>query len=503
MGLFVEIREGQAPLAPKPVDINNALIIGRSNYIPATNPFNAASMNDLSSFSTTTDTIAKAAQYYFSETNGNGGLWLYVISGAGETVSGAVLEGARDNSNTLFFVPYGDIKSIGAVKAKIDALDSGSGFITQNPTGYTTGVTEGILNGQITIGSSGIYYNSGGVGITGLTIGPNDFLTADVVVGNMGQAFNALLRNDIYFQLFTYAYDQSVAQPLAPATGTNHKYKSGNCYFGSGWLHDALNGAIMATNFNNVEKDTIFCYSLPSFVKPNNKITGSYANGTSYDGQNYIDTRKLVGQNSKVSMFSAKQSTDGQDIATAAMGTLMRDQPRQPLTTAIPETTTQVELPLRDEIMGWRAGQVNTFIEEGGFQRYANNYTFGNGFARGINYNRCVGLLKKRLRDILLAAIGTRQLKYDLDSVIAVENVIISVLNEYTTLKIIDGLPLPPTKPVEIPIKSYLEREATLNDADKLILLDARQSGILKDITVRFRWAGDIETIIISALIPV
>lgn len=502
--MFVEIRDGIATAQPAVVGINNALIIGKATGAPDTNPFLIQSIAGMPSSVIAGDQLYEAAQDYFDEAAGNAGLWCYVVSTDVVSQEEVLLDGARDSSNTEFYIPYSPLTAVSKVEVLIADRDTGSGWVTQPTTPtqeewYITGTSNDTLNGQITLGVSGAYYNSGGIAISGLTLGPNDYIRADVTYGPMGKAFGDINQDDVYFQLFTFGYNQSKVQPQGPTEADDYKYHSGYCYSDVCWLKDNMLGAIMAGNFNSVGKYGVFCYSMPDNLKPNTIMTG-YATGTSYnDGSyKYNNVRDIVGTSNKVAGFSAKQSVDGRDTAAAVMGTLMRDHPRKTLTTTVPTIFSQVDMPQTPEILGWSACQINVFLQDSSFKMWSSNFTHGTSNGAKINFNRCLGIFKKKLNEILLTQIMTRTLKYDLDGVMKIESAIASVQKNMVNLGYIDGM-----GKIVIPIKAYLQKEGSMSTGDQAILDAARASGILGDILVEFKWNGDIERIVISSLIPV
>lgn len=495
MGLFITIRDGETPASPVTADENNAMIIGKSSVIPSDNPFLASDMGKFTSYNIpTTTAVYKAAQNYFTHANGNGGLWVYVVSGAAQTGLESMLEGPRDGSNTTFYSPYSPMLTISNVEANFYS----SGWEVVATGEYTTGEYDGSPDGTITFTSGITYeYTDDGTGVTGLNLKPGaaDYLRATITYGPLGTAFNALLGDDMYYQFFTFAYDQSLTQPIA---GGGTKFATGATYGGVSWLDDVKQAKIMAGNFNDVGKTTMFIASIPDSMKPNTRMTGEYSTGTTYaTGYAYSRIRDIIGQDDNITMPSAKQATDGEDTAASFMGDCMSTAPRKTIATKT-SSLAQTVFPKNDEILGWKSCNVNPLINYAGVTMWYSGKTFGVGYEQEINYKRCYGIMKKRLRDDLLTRIMRRDLKYDLAGVDSLADTIRGTMRRLQSANIIDS----GTVTINIPIREYLSKEASLNDADVAYLAAQRQSQLVKDITIRFPWSGDIVFVEVSSILP-
>lgn len=501
MGLFVNIKSADTPASPVTADENNAMMIGKSTVIPTDNPFLAADIAKLDYYNIPTSApIYKAAQNYFTHANGNGGLWLYVVSGAEQSESGVMLEGARDGSNTTLYAPYSPIVSVNKVECNFYS----SGWKTVATGEYVTGEYDGSPDGSITF-VSGITYIYPTGWVTGtetawatgteLIPGAADYLRADLTYSPLGKGFNELLGDEMYYQFFTFAYDQTLTQSIDGSDTT--KYASGKCYGGESWYDDVKIGKVMATNFNNVGKYPMFVAALPDSVLPNTVATGLYTSGASFDGERYSELRDTIGQEKYITFTAAKQATDGDDTSASFMGDCMASHPRTTMA-AKSSSLGQTVFPKNPEILGWQAAHINPLINYAGVTMWFTGKTFGTGYEQEINYMRCLGIIKKKLRDDLLTRIMRRDLKYDLAGINSLINTISGTFKRLQAINIVDKGNIV----ITVPIKSYLVKEASLNAADKAYLATVRQSQLVKDITISFPWSGDIIYIEISSVLP-
>jgi len=223
-----------------------------------------------------------------------------------------------------------------------------------------------------------------------------------------------------------------------------------------------------------------------------------YTTGTSYDGYRYSTIRDVIGQTDKIAIASAKQLVDGEDTAASFMGDIMASHPRTTIATKTSSLAQGTNFPKNDEVLGWKSANVNPLINYAGVTMWYSGKTFGTGYGQEINFKRCEGILKKRLRDELLNRIMKRDLKYDVAGIDSLIDTIKGSLKRLQAANIIDlG-----SFTVNVPIRSYLLREGSLNAADQVYLTASRQSQLVKDITIRFPWSGDIIFIEISSILP-
>lgn len=495
MGLFVNIKSADTPASPVTANENNAMMIGKSSVIPEDNPFLAADIAKLDGYNIPiTSALYKAAQNYFTHVNGNAGLWIYVVSGSSENGYEIMFEGPRDGSNDTFYSPYSPLTSFD----KIECNFYGSGWYEEATGLYTIGIYDGNPDGSVTFpnGLTYIYTGEDGTGyeVSGLYPGATDYVRGDLTYGPLGKAFNSMLADNMYYQFFTFAYDQSLTQPVA---GGGTKFASGQCYGGESWLDDVKIGKMMAASFYNVQKYPMFVTVVPDSMKPNTTMTGEYTIGTSYDGQRYSKIRDIIGQSKFVIVSNAKQATDGEDSAASFMGDCMSTHPRKTIST-LTTSMSQVEFPKNDEVLAWKSAQVNPLLNYAGVTMWFSGKTLGVGNEQEINYNRCLGIVKKRLRDEILNRIMKRDLKYTLDGVNSLIDTINGAMKRLQVSEIIDAGPIT----VKIPIKSYLIRESSLNAADKAYLASVRQSQLVKEIGIKFPWGGDIVFVEIASILP-
>ena len=491
MGLFVDIKNADTPASPVTADENNAMMIGKSSVIPDTNPFLAADIAKLTSvLIPTTSQLYKGAQNYFSHVNGNAGLWCYAIGDDSATTSTQImLQGARDGSNDTLYAPYSPVYEITGVEFNY----SGLGWYLETGAEYVASAASGNI-----VFATGLKFSGYGIDASGFFPTPNDYVRATVSYGGLGEAYNSMLRDDIYFQAFTFAYNQELTQP--EGVGTT-KYAADQCYGSTGWLDDIKIGKTMAANFYNVGRSyPMYITNIPDGLLPNSIMTG-YVSGTSYDASpgayRYSQIRDIVGQTKFVSVATTKQATDGEDTAASFMGEIMSTKPRLPIATMTSKLA-QTTFPLDDETLGWKSAHINPLLKYAGNIIWYSGKTLATGYEAEINYNRCLGIMKKRLKDDILTRIMKRDLKYSSSGVNSLVNTIKGTLKRLQGENIIDGGSIT----VNVPILDYLNRESSLNTADKAYLTAQRQSQLVKDITIKFPWNGDLLFVEISSILP-
>jgi hypothetical protein len=495
---FVEIAYGVELSYPPARSINAGSIIGFSSVVPATNPFRVTSISSLTEAGIpTTSQLYKACVDFLAATAGTSAYaWAYAVNGAGTSYNDVSLLGQINTSNTTFYSPYYPLLSISGIEINYD----NSGWYGQQI--YTTGVTSNAIDGKVlfTAGTGFIY---SGV-LEGLLSGfflqqGRDGIRADVIVPAISEGFNALLNPDYDFNIFTFGYDQSLGTPLDPNQASAFKYASGQCYSTSGWFGDLLLGKNMATMFNSAGKQCIFYTALPDSVREYSTITG-YAGGTTYSGSKFSDLPSLVGTTPYLAIFPAKQNSLGADPAEIAMGLTFKSTPRTSLMYAeLPANSSQTVYPSDNETYAWRTAKMNPFIEivRNGLKTWhiGGNNTFGSGREKDINFVRCRGLVKNMLMDNLQTLLLTRALKYDLKGIDAIIATIQATKQDAFNKGYIDGIGT-----TTVPIRSYIQNEASLDTGQKAVLLNARGSKVVGDIVTTFVWNGDIEAIVIRAL---
>jgi hypothetical protein len=479
-----------------------AAIIARGDTLPAldgttVNPVTVTNADTLSSTYgiATTDNAYVAAVDFFA--GGGQQLLVYVVSGAGETITDSELVGIKDGVNTGFYFGTSPVTSV----ANVEFNWQGSGWYAQD---LTTNYTLNTVNGSVAgLNVVEMKWSGTTTEFSGYIPTAGDRIRADLTVPALAGAFSALSDPSAQFSLFAFGYDQSLAQNVATVE-SGDKYYADECVGGKGWLDDVMLGASMATQFNTVGKRCMFFASLPDKVRPTNIIYSGYASGTTYNdnASKYVDLPDIIGQNKFIALFSSKQETAGSDIAVAAMGGLSADHPRKPATFFPIANYSQLSWPAMDEILTWKSNAINPLTKEyfssgNSVVMIAGNKTFGVGTESTINYIRCKNILTNMLLDNLKTLLMSRTVQYDYKGIMRVRNTIAATLNSAYNEGYIDDT----TFTITIPILAYAKDEKRLSDEDLAILTAARNSGVLQNITVTYKWFGDIESITINALV--
>lgn len=494
MAEFVKIYWRASTPQPGLRKTNNIAMIGRSTTTPSENPFYTTSLQDvLDKGISVSEQAYMAAQSFFANTV-RAGLWIYIISGDGEGKDNITFTGPNDGKNKTYYCPYAPVTDISNVEVKHlnewkDCPDE-SGF-------YDLGTTNDILNGSLTFTDIGPYWS----GITGFYLSPEDSVRADITITPLASAFQGLSEKE--FAAFFFGYNQSMAQPLPP-TDQEYKYGTDYVYNSKSWLNDVLNGAIMATQFNAVGNRSQFFFGLPDKVRETDTIGNYYGSGTAYTGSMYGDLPNIIGANIYTQGFSAKQTTDGKDIAAMAAATMMNESPRSSLTYAFPVSYSQIDYPQASERVGWIKAKINPLIQvkhgTNLLTCFGGNLTFGvsGTHESNINYIRCKNLLSYALGDNLQVLLLSKnpQLKYDAEGVGRIRSVIYATLIWAKNKGYIDDL-----KSIEIPIEQYVNNEDSLTEGETAILLAARATKVVNDITITYLWKGEIVEIVINALV--
>ena len=529
MVVIVDITYGTELSYPPPKVANIGCIIGYSTVIPATNPFTATTIADITAAGIPTSSeLYKACEDVFNGAGKLTKLFVYAISTTQTiaTIENVNLLGALNITNTTFISPYIPCTAISGLELNFN----GSGWFTQDkvwnhdvPPTFTinsesiwhTGTTAGIVDGSVVLKALNLYTGlvwsgtSEGI-VSGTTLGTMftnaenpSLLRADITINTsgMGDAFETLKEAKYNFNKFCFAYDHALGCPADPAGGATYKYMTTKCYGNSGWLHDLLLGANMVSSFNSVGKRCMFLFSYPSISgAPATLPMYDYASGTTYSGSTYADVVSLIGANYNIISFADWQTTLGADPAAAWMGSILAEHPRTMLTyKPVPVNISQTSFPSKPIIQGWRQGKVNPLmtVTTNGQENVVlgGNTTFGNGREKDANFVACRHLLADTILDNLQTLLMSRKLKYNLDGIIKIESSIYASMKLCVTNGWIDGVGT-----VTIPIKPYLLSESSLDTGSKIILETARQSKIVGDISVTFKWEGDVEEIIIRYL---
>ena len=506
MSWMVNVYWGTPVPVPGEASTNVGALIGNTTNLPnvggvVSNPIFITSDTELVSTYglSTTDELVVAAEDFFAA--GGPALWCYAISGLGESITDSNLIGVMDGSNQSFYTNYSPLSTLTGVEVNI----GGSGWYAQPSTGYTVDSENGIPLGSITFSGGadhGVVYSGAADGyVTGLFLSAGDLIRADLTISSLAGAFSALTAPNVQFAGFAFAYDQGKVQPSAPAA-EGHKYKNTYCYGGKSWLDDVMKGNIMAKQFNNVGKRTIFCWSYPDSIRPASEIGAAYLTGTSREdtGTAYDEIPGLLGANKFSCPSAGKQTTDGTDGGALELGSLMSDFPRKTLTFYPIQAYSQIEYPKLDEIIAWKGIDANPIVADYFTDgtpaiMYGGNNTLGVGVEGDINYIRCKNILTNKLLDTLKVLLYQRNLHYDARGVMRVKNAILGAMQWATDFGYIDGV-----DSVEIPILPYLYIKSP-SDAQQLIIDQAVASKTVGNITARYIWNGDVEEITIIALI--
>ena len=523
---FVTINFAANAVAARPIQSNNGLLIGRAAAIKSgvANPFHLSSSPgiDLSADYgiESTDQVYKGIQDFFTCLNGaNAGLYVYVITGTGGTTeSDQTLTGPLNGSNYTFYAPQCPVTSITGLEANYDssgwmtvpgdfwAMGTGLGGKYDGRVIFKTGTVWGDSTDGIGLYYSGTTADYGfltGAGSLAAFTKDNYSLRADVVVPELGNAFEAVKEKPFF--IFSFAYNQALGTPLSVDVLESFKYASGQSYGGYGWLDDAIQGSVMASQFASAGRYCSFWMSMPDNIRESTLLGSGYAAGTTNSGYSFSSAKALIGASPRTSLWSAKQGIDASshDIAINAMTVNLKGNPRLSMTYKEPGVFAQTVFPKRSELDGWRAVNINPVIEvqyginpDDVTARFGGNSTLGTGNEKDINFMRCRDLLLYGIRNALQTLLLNGNLKYDLAGIDAIESTINAVMREARDVtKIIDDIGT-----VTIPVKTYLQKEGSLSTGDKLILAGYRASKEVKGIIVTYKWNGDIESIVIDSL---
>ena len=502
MAYMTTVNWGTVAATPGFVNIKSACIIGKATSSPTTNPTLITNIGEMPAGISTSDPLYKAAQDFFAGANGNSlQLLVYALGDSGDTISGTEMVGLKNGVNNTFYFTYSPITAIANVAFNHD----NSGWVSETEaTNYTTGTDKQSIEGvYVASGITGFYW-SGTDGITAIVPTIADALQADLTIPALGSAFADLTLPGNPFYFFTFAYDQSAPQHLT-GVWEGDKFDSGNCLNGKSWLNDVYMGKAMADQFNTIGKHTQFLFALPDYVKPQTILYSGFASGTEYDdnSKKFGEIRNLIGNDKYVSCFSAKldAAPAGNDMAAFSMGDICaQDSPRKSIF-GMAMNLAQSAFPQSDEIMTWKRVQVNPvdqvyYTDGTSVIILAGGKTFGLGVEGDINYIHCKNIFTDSMADALKTLILRREIHYDVAGMSKIEQVILGVEEMAMKNRWIDDLGT-----VTIPIKDYLLREGTLNAGQQLVLDNARGSKVVSNITVTYKWNGDVETIIINALV--
>jgi len=492
---FIQVNYGTTAVLPEARTLNNGAIIGKVSTQPTENPFYVRTQTELDSYLTDTSSALYKSVVDFLANKGstNAGVWCYALSGSTETIEDLGLEGLKNASNLTFKCPYVPLTSI----ANVEINYSNSGWVSvAEGTYWQSGLgSDGSLNGAINFAAAtGFYYSGADQGaFSGLFV--FDGIRADVGIGAMSRAYNALLDKDWY--IMSFAYDQNLAQPLDPNVSGSYKYASGQCYSDADWLRDIRLGASMATSYQGASHACVFYGALPDGVRTTTKMSG-YASG--YLTTKYPDLKSLIGANPYLTISQGNQTTDGVSMDNMAFSVSLREHPRNNLMYKSATTSTQTVYPQRNEVSTWRASKINPYIERdnGPSEKipcFGNGNTFGNGNEGNLNFVRCRDIIRAALMDDLQALIANSNLHYNIAGINAIESQIRATMNQLVADKYCDGF-----VSVTIPIKSYLANEDSLDTGQALILARARATKIVDNVAVKFKWESDIEGLVINPL---
>jgi hypothetical protein len=491
---MVSVTWGASAPQPGLASLTAAAMIGCAAALPAeggtdVNPVHVYSVLELTSTYglTTDDIIVKAATDFFNA--GGTDLWAYVLVNEDNsaTYTDVELTGIKNSVNKTFSCPYSPVSDITNLEYSVNGVDWTA---TADFTKIETIIGSGIYTGSVLLGA------------TVPAIDATYTIRADIATSGVGKAIDALQAPEVVFNALCFAYDQSLAATGALITD-NFRYKQTRTYSNTSWLGDVLEGATSVSTLNAAGKRCIFMASLPDSVTPTTLITSVMANGTAYDaGTSAYNTLKtIIGTNAFVSLFVAEQTTDGSELAANTMGALMSDEPRKPFKYYPIENLSQTTFPTQGEISNWDTAQINVIASEyfsngTQFTVVGGNHTLGTGWEGKINYVRCKNILTNKLIDNLKAVLLTREIKFTSRGSQHVYDVIDATLDWAIANNYIDGKSY-----ILIPVKSYLENEATLTEGQQSWLDTERATGIFNNIEIAYEWKGDVDKIIISALI--
>ena len=501
MVIFVETSYGTVSVSPGPRTINNACLIGKVATIPGTNPFLVRTSTDIPTGLLTSDALYKNINYFLSNKgSSNAGLYCRAVSGAGTINSNVTLSGPIDGSNVSFKSEFAPVEDITALEINKDS----TGWYTFPTGNWYTGSVGGTLDGSIKLyaGTGFVYSGTISGAESGFWITSGVKLRADITTNVLSDAYGELISKE--FGIIAFAYDQSNNGTITPDRQANYKYASGYCIGGKSWLDDVRKGVALASALTDSNRKVVFFYSLPDSVRESTIIGTGWTSGTSLFEDSPLtvafgDLDSVIGSQYRAMGFVNRQSTDGVDAAVMAMGNAFTEPPRISMMYRRPTTFSQTTWPTKNEVSAWRSAKLNPLIEvnigTNAIYCWGNSDTFGAGDERDFNYVRCRDLFNQLIMDNLQALLATNKLKYNMSGIESIESVIKSAGELATLNGYIDGY-----LSVTIPIKSYVAKDGKMTVGDQLILDAARASKVVNNITVKYKWDGDIEELKISAI---
>lgn len=436
---------------------------------------------------TSADIVVKAATDFFNA--GGTDLWVYVLVNEDNSATYTDIEftGIKNSVNKTFSCIYSPVSSITNMEYSTNGVDWTS---TSDFTANETIAGSGIYDGSITFGG------------TVPAIDATYTIRADVATTGVGKAIDALQSPEVIFNAFCFAYDQS-KDAISGLITDDFRFKQTRTYSNSSWLGDVMEGTTAVATLNSAGKRCIFLAALPDSVTPTTLITSVLANGTAYDAGTtaYNALKTITGTSAFTSIYVAKQTTDGSELAANAMGALMSDEPRKPFKYYPIENLSQTTFPTQGEISNWDTAQINAIYSEyfsngTQFTVIGGNHTFGTGWEAKINYVRCKNIVTNKLIDNLKAALLTREIKFSSRGAQHVYDVIDATMDWALANNYIDG-----KGTITIPVKSYLDNESSLTEGQQTWLATERATGIFNNIEITYDWKGDVDQIIISAFV--
>lgn len=502
MSFYINIDYGTTSAGIRTVSEKAIAIIGKSTAFSGI-AYNVQSLSDLSG-AVAGDPLYDAVEDALAAMPGDTMIIAAGLPAAGQTYTMQQLNRAPDYWYTEYSPLTGysnekiyatDVTQLsGAFASPYSGFyDIVSGLIWEKVTDAGTNYT-----GKVTVDASGLVITDGTTTLSGYIIAEDDKLYADITTSALGEIFEQLSSPQYRFQFFVFAYPNKPT-PVDPQLTDDFKYKPEYCINGSGWLDDIATGDALAHRFNAVNQRTLFVASLPDGVSPDTLIGLAYLNGTGVPNTVRYRDMPLFNQSEWTILVQANvYQPENIDPAIQMVGTRMNVIPRRSSLFAVPAGNTMLaEIISQPVINKWRNARINVISTSRASDTpvWHGNFTMSSDPKKGtINYMQVINLLAYDLEMALYGLLYSPQpMTYDLDTIIKIEDTIRTVCQQYTETGYIDGY-----IGTTIPIKTLLMNESSLTPVELAVLEQARASGVIDNIVVTFRWAGDIVKINIT-----
>jgi len=475
MGEYITIIFGTSSAAPKAVEFDNALIVGKasgsmleSTLLALTSDSWASALEDAGYSSTDQMYLSVAIYFAASPTPENLYAFGYLAgtTGCQSDVPLIKIDGetwetptkpptAWCGTGTKFVRFYGANGDQSAVVNEIDG-DPGLPFIEIKDV-------LGNWNGQLTF-PTGLSGQEGIVTETNLTTSAK--ITVDYIIGAQGGIGEII--DEYNINLVSLALENTAL--LGQFTDN---------VFGS-----QIDDLLMMTNIIS-GKHCMMIYALPGNADPDTVITGA--------ANDWKELRSVVGQREDFSALKAKPSALNHDMAGGLLGMIIGTHPHTTMSFAHPHMGIQEQEPILNRIK-FKDGQIATIFKA--TELSGNPYSISRGFTFGTDVNsnrinavRCKYIILQTLKNDLTALLHERTVLMSYDGMQRLKNRIRATFKILKDKRIVDGLAY-----VVIPSEQDLLLN---NEAGRLI----RQRMEVPAIEIGYYWNTSLEEIRITALV--